>query len=109
MILKGGAHTTISGDRLQNELVIGRVGVFGNLGKEKLINNPESTSEGDLSSGTRLSKARVKPVSRQNTRSMGSGSGYHVHAMLRRTARVQILERYPAHIFGVKQCSGIER
>lgn len=34
-MLKEGAHTTISSNGLQNELVIGRVGVFGNLGKEK--------------------------------------------------------------------------
>ena len=34
-MLKKGAHTTISSDGLQNELVIGGVGFFGNLGKEK--------------------------------------------------------------------------
>lgn len=51
-MLERGTHTTISSNGLQNKLVIGRVGVFGNLGKEKSIDNPESTSEGDISSGT---------------------------------------------------------
>jgi len=51
-----GAHTTISSDGLQNELVIGRVGVFGNLGKGKSIDNPESTSEGDLWAKGRATK-----------------------------------------------------
>jgi len=33
---KRRAHTTISSDGLQNELVIGRVGVFGNLGERQV-------------------------------------------------------------------------
>lgn len=32
---KWNAHTTISSDGFQNELVIGGVGVFGNLGERK--------------------------------------------------------------------------
>jgi len=51
-IPKRAAHTTISSNGLQNELVIGRVGVLGNLGKEESIIKPGSISEGDLLSGT---------------------------------------------------------
>ena len=56
-IPKRGAHTTISSDGLQNELVIGRVSVLGNLGKGGSIIKPGSTSEGDPRSGTLLSRA----------------------------------------------------
>lgn len=90
-MFKRGAHTTISSDGLQNELVIGRVCVLGNLGREK--NNPESTWEGDLSPGTRLSRARRKPTNHQNVKPVGSGSG----ALRNRdVARVQVLGRNPS-------------
>ena len=49
---KRGAHATISSDGLQNELVIGGVGVFGNLGSGKLIGNLGPVSEMNLLSGT---------------------------------------------------------
>jgi len=55
--LKRGAHTTISSDGLQNELVIGGVGVFGNLGEGKSIRDPESTAEENVLSGTCVARA----------------------------------------------------
>ena len=43
-----GTHATISSNRFQDELVIGRVGVLGNLGKEKSINSGVDTRRGSV-------------------------------------------------------------
>ena len=53
MTPKRGTHATIPSNGLQNELVIGRVGVLGNLGKEKSTMKLGSTSKVNLLSGTR--------------------------------------------------------
>jgi hypothetical protein len=45
-VSKKETHTTISSNRLQKELMIGRVGVLGNLGEGKLIENPGSDPKG---------------------------------------------------------------
>jgi len=44
---KRGAHTTISSNGLQDELVIGGVGVFGNLGERKVNSRSGVDSRGE--------------------------------------------------------------
>lgn len=91
-MFKRGAHTTISSNGLQNELVIGRVGIFGNLGKKRQL--------------TIWSRCPNEiPLQGRNYQRKGKG-GQHgrwgqdlesrAHTVLHEAARVQILESLPS-------------
>lgn len=72
-----GAHTTISSNGLQNELVIGRVGILGNLGKGKSTNGLGSTPKGDLLSEAWLSRAKGRGTQARRHQTRISEPGYN--------------------------------
>ena len=103
MTIKRGAHTTVAGNGLQNELMIGRVSVLGNLGKGKSINDPELTPERDLLSGTRLSDEKRRAKNHQNMNQRRQNWGYHAREVLCRVG-YQSPRDTPECILGMDWC-----
>jgi len=91
------AHTTISSNGLQDELVIGGVGVFGNLGERKVNSRSGVHSRGEYLVKNVRGKGRGQDAETSNR---GCRNWCHAYGMVHSQTMVQILERQsPTHFW----------